>query len=705
MREFKSLQNGEPKFDIESMGDNPVVTVQESETSITITYNFLGFYLSDDTRKVRGEKIQFEQVNIPHTGFLAESGKPLLPSFGRYVQIPSGVDYSVTVKHGEPVKFDGILVLPAQEQVVDQEIDTESELTKFEYDTEFYQKDVAYPKDVVEVTGPYVIKGNNALLVHVRPLQYNPKKKNLTGYSTISITIEFEKGSPAYKTTDIDDYTSGEASPFFLNVRPPKPFPGPSPVPVPPPPEPEEPEEYQKEFLIIYHDTLKKAAHTLAVWKSMRGIPTDTVPVTDIGVTVDDIKEYIRKRRNPKKSVLRYVLLLGDVELIPSEKITGSPAGHNITDYYYSTPKDPHNTEYVFPWLAVGRIPVHTLEEAESVVQKIITYEKDPPENPEYYHRMVFAAYFQDKRPRDGQADRAYMKTMETIRKRMVALGYTVDRVYVSSNPDVVSYIDGVPVPEPVKKIIADENLATDTLISSVFTGCLIIGHRDHGARSGWVHPKFKLNHLDKITGGTPSIFYSVNCLTGRFDLKEPRDSFAEKILKMDGGAPSVIAATRPSHTWLNDDLMKALFDAVWAGVLPLFPDAAGSYSVKCNRLGDILNYAKLYLPVTMSGSLQFVKDHFEIYHVIGDPTLEVWTRPPTEIELRVLETQGYLDIFLPGCPRECVITIWDNTTLVTRVEPVSSHVRVSLGKTPATDISVCFWAPGYKFKKVEISS
>jgi hypothetical protein len=702
MREFKSLQNGHPKLDIKSMGDNPVVTVQESETSITITYDFLGFYLSDDTRKVQGKKIQFEQVNIPHTGFLAKSGKPLLPSFGRYVQIPSGFDYSVTVEHGEPVQFEDILILPAQEQVVDQEDDTE-----FEYDTEFYQKDVVYPKDVVEVSGPYVIKGNNALLVHVHPLQYNPKKKKIIGYSTIIVTLDFfGSRGPLYKTAaGPGDYeTDREASPFFLNAgRPPRP----SPIPRPPPPdeleEPEEPGKYEKEFLIIYHDTLKNAAQILAAWKTMRGILTDVVPLADIGSTVDDIKKYIRKRRRHNTSLLRYVLLLGDVELIPSEKITGSPAGHNITDYYYSTPEDPHNTEYVFPWLAVGRIPVHTPKEAETVVQKIITYEKNPPENPEYYHRMVFAAYFQDKRPRDGQADRAYMKTMETIRERMVSLGFTVERVYVSSNPDVIAYIDGVPVSEAVQKIIADEDLATDTLVSALFKGCLIIGHRDHGGRSGWVHPKFRINHLDKITGGTPSIFYSVNCLTGRFDLKQPRDSFAEKILKMKGGAPSVIAATRPSHTWLNDDLMKALFDAVWAGVLPLFPESAESYSVKCNRLGDILNYAKLYLPVTMSGSLQYVKDHFEIYHVIGDPTLEVWTHPPIEVELRVLEDRGYLDIFLPGCPRECVITVWYKTTLITRIEPMSSHVRIPLRETPSTDISVCFWAPGYKFKKVEI--
>jgi len=56
---------------------------------------------------------------------------------------------------------------------------------------------------------------------------------------------------------------------------------------------------------------------------------------------------------------------------------------------------------------------------------------------------------------------------------------------------------------------------------------------------------------------------------------------------------------------------MKALFDAMWPGVIPAFPDTAASYSVRYNRLGDILNYAKSYLLVAHSSD-SGVKSHFE---------------------------------------------------------------------------------------------
>jgi hypothetical protein len=696
MREFKSLQSEGflTAYDAEVYGEEPMVKVKESEERITISYMFPGFYVSDDSRDVEGETLSFEQVNIAETGFLGESGKPLLPSFGRYAQIPFNCDYKITVEKGEPVPFDDILVSPAQEKLTDS---PKKEI--FEYDKEFYTKDQFYPENVVEVQGPFEIDDYNALLLHVRPLQYNPARKKLIGFGTIIVTIDVfpEKSDHIFRDPELTREAYGN---LFLN------------------PERGINDRVTKrggattskakgsEFLIIYYDTFEEAAQNLAKWKNKRGLHTEALPLKTVGDTVDDIKAFIRKKRKPSSSPLRYVLLMGDVDLIPSEKIVDSPSGRNITDYYYSTHRDPFTPdEYVLPWLSIGRIPVTTEKEVNTVVDKIISYEKDPPQDPDYYRRMAFAAYFQDKHPKDGRADRAYMKTLETIREYMVTLGFDVERVYVSSNPDVKEYIDGTPVPEDVKNAITDTDTATDTLKDAVSRGYMLMGHRDHGYYTGWVHPAFRVNHLDEITSKAPTIFYSINCLTGRFDVDRGRDSFAEKLLKMDGGAPSLIAATRPSHTWLNDDLMKALFDALWAGVLPTFPHSTASYPVKYGRLGDILNYAKMYLLVTMSGSRQYIKDHMEIYHVIGDPTLELWKAEPVTMNMRVIKRRGYVDILLASCPRGSVITIWSEDNLLKRIEPYSTHVQLSLRSTvlPSSEIRVCFWAPGYRFQEVVV--
>jgi hypothetical protein len=711
MRELKSLNpTGLPdSFDTEKHGEEPIIKVQESKGRVVISYVFPGFYLSDDNRDVGGEKTPFKQVNIAKTGFLAESGKPLLPSFGRYIQIPFNCDYKLTTEKSEPVQFDEVLVLPAQEKLTD---DEEQE-HEFEYDQEFYAKDQFYPSDLVEVTGPFQIDGYNSLLIHVRPCQYNPAKKKLLGFGNITVAIDV---SPKEGESDeyplIDPELNREAyGNLFLNprrrveerleVEPHR-------VTIPVLPR-------GPEFLIIYHDIFKSAALKLAEWKNKRGLHTEAVSIKTVGNTVGKIKAYIRNRRKLILSRLRYVLLFGDVDMITPETVTDSPWGANITDYYYSTKTDPTGpANYLMPWLSTGRIPVRTAKEGMGVVDQIIRYEKNPPCDPEYYRRMAFAAYFQG----DGTATRGYMKAMEDIRQHMISLGLDVERIYVSQTSNVQFYIDGTPVPAEVKASIVDGSTATDMLISSTSEGQLITGHRDHGGQNGWSHPSFNTDHLKAIVSEYPTLFYSINCLTGKFDLTAPTESFAEMILRMKGGAPSLIAATRVSHTWLNNDLMKALFDAMWGGVLPCFPGSTASYQIKNNRLGDILNYAKSYLPIKMSGSADFVKDHYEIYHVIGDPTIELWKALPITIGIEAKISAQYLSIRLSACPRGAVITVWHKDKMLKRIEPSSTHIKISLRGIEISrfllpsvperisgreQISVCFWAPGHRFRQVNV--
>lgn len=698
MREFKSLnpERLPEGFDAEIHGEEPIVEVEESRGHVVVSYAFPGFYLSDDSRDLGGKKVSFQQVNIAAAGFLAESGKPLLPSFARYVQIPFNCDYELTVKTGKPVQFDDVLVLPAQEKLTD----NSEEEDIFEYDEDIYARQALYPKEIVEIKGPFNIDGYYSLLIHVRPLQYSPAKRKLTGYGNITVDVEvLPRKSESDEYPPIDPELNREAyGNLFLNPRR----------------RVEERLEIEPtgriripciprgpQFLIIYYHTFKDAAKKLAKWKNMRGVRTEIVSIGTVGNTVSKIKTHIRNRRSLVFSRLRYILLFGDVDMITSETV-----GSNITDYYYSTEKDPTgSTDLVLPWLSVGRVPVRTSQEGMDVVDQVIRYEKNPPCDPEYYRRMTSAAYFQDDNT-DGKADRAYMKTMESIRKHMIALGFDVERIYVSDNPNPQEYIDGTPVPADVKDSIVDSGTATRMLISTTAEGQLITGHRDHGSPNGWVHPSFGKDHLEAITSEYPAIFYSVNCQTGRFDLSAPTESFAEMILRMKGGAPSLIAATRNSGTWRNDSLVKALFDAMWAGVLPTFPGSTASYPVKRNRLGDILNYAKSYLPVAHSAATG-IKDHFEIYHVIGDPTIELWKANPITIDMRAEIRENYLDIMLSACPKGSVITAWYKDKMFKRIEPSSTHIKISLKHISPLPfpmrglIYACFWAPGHRFRQV----
>ena len=714
MKKFESLNPKElpEHFKVEYHGEQPFVILNEDRGRIDVSYIFPGFYISDHVRNIGGQEITFKQINIGGTGWISENGRPLLPSFGRYVQIPPGCAFSISVKQGKPVVFDNVLVYPSQSMLKD----GINEKVEFEYDKKFYEKTAVYPKKIVGKRGSLEVDGYSSLLLNVCPLQYFPSKRRLEGYGNITVTIALKANKEAATISPYDPATDSMAfGNLFVNPErgvEERVFPG-----VKyclPPVKPRGPE-----FIIIYHNLSKNAAERLARWKNKRGLRTETVSINDIGNTVDNIKNYIRYRRQHFRSRLRYVLLFGDENDIKSEIIH-----ENLTDHYYATQNNPTGDDPELPWLAIGRIPVSTPDEAEQVVDQIIRYEKNPPKDQNYYDRMVFAAYFQDSNWPYGIEDCAYIQTMEEIREKMLIFGFNIDRIYVkkANSPQPQYYADGTTsVPGDVISDIKDSDItSTQELVKATSEGQLIIAQRGHGSPDGWKDPSFTNDDLVSVIGKVPTIFYSLSCYTGMFN----RDAswgkcFAEKILSIDAGAPSLIACTSDPNTWMNNYLMKTFFDAMWGNILPPFP-AIVSYPVRKNRLGDILNYGKTYLPLqvgtypvvsttttTTKTTTENVQDSFETICVVGDPTLEIWKEKPKRNRIWAILWNSQIYIRLSLCPADAVITIWDGDKLIKRTKPLSTTLTISLRGISAPvipaikRIKVCFWAPGYRFVQV----
>ena len=92
----------------------------------------------------------------------------------------------------------------------------------------------------------------------------------------------------------------------------------------------------------------------------------------------------------------------------------------------------------------------------------------------------------------------------------------------------------------------------------------------------------------------------------------------------------------RNSPTWANSALTRGFYDATWPTVAPEFGD-----NIQITRLGDILNHGKMYLVSQVgidqtAGSISVAKVFGELimWHVYGDPTLEMWTENPYKMIL-----------------------------------------------------------------------
>jgi hypothetical protein len=200
-------------------------------------------------------------------------------------------------------------------------------------------------------------------------------------------------------------------------------------------------------------------------------------------------------------------------------------------------------------------------------------------------------------------------------------------------------------------------------------------------------------------------MFYSVNCLTGAW--QNLGECFADKNLRLPGTAPTLIAATELTSTYLNNAMMLALFDATYGGLLPTFPGSTASYPVSFNRIGDILNYAKSYLPLVSTSSTSILR-HDEQYHVLGDPSLGVWTREPNPLHVRARLTPRALEVELDPLPRACIVTIWLGSKMVRRLTPPSPRFTIALPTQPPPlpmprQVAVCPWAPRFRFAETHV--
>ena len=628
--------------------DKPLVKVlyqdEDEKIKIRLNYYFPGFTISDDKRCVFTSKMykrwkRFKEVQISGAGFLSQDQEPLLPSFGRFVQIPAGYDVvDVTCRKYHLKTFKEKFLLSWAEETVTGD-------GKILFDEKKYRANQFWPvnDEVVECSSPqyFYMDGYKTVLVHIRPLQYRPNKKLLRGYGKIAVTITVASKSVTKKERQIESALTNRPNSLkgfsnlilnpgrliFDHLRTPKKATADAHI-----------KQRRTEFLIIFGRNLKKPAEKLKNWKNQRGLLTETIFVEKLGSTAESIKKHIRAERIKPHSSLRYVLLFGDVDKIPMSQ--NDEDDQIYTDHYYYTHTDAGTSECILPSISGGRIPVKSIEEGMSVVDQIIRYETELENDPGHLKRVSLASYFQDCFGKDGSRDKIdgrselnCIKTMEDVRRHLTCRGLKVDRVYFSQSENPLFYRDGSRVPQDVKnEIKSDEGEITDLIIKYFNEGRLIMAQTGHGYQKKWDKPRLRLDDLDAVVTNRLCVLFNICCSTGSYQFGSEDPCFAQKILAKDGAAVSVIAASCKSQRWRNDSMLKALFDAIWPGLISTFPKENNKYPITSQRLGDILNYAKAYLLVrhgynetSSIDSKHLTKKQIEMYHVIGDPTLEIW--------------------------------------------------------------------------------
>lgn len=461
-----------------------------------------------------------------------------------------------------------------------------------------------------------------------------------------------------------------------------------------------------RDYLIISVNKYAEAVDRFAEWKELLGFRVHKV--LKGSWNSDEVKAEVEKAyaENP---ALYYMLIVGDHDDVPGQYMEhhaddGDFSVH-YTDLYYGC-MDGEGDET--PDIYRGRLSVSSPEEAATVVDKIIGYEKTPPTGAGFYERGVNCADYldNDNGVADDYEDRRYVQTAEEIRAYMLGQGKDVERVY-STNYEITpkywnrNYFSfGEPIPEDMLKPAFAWDGNEGDIRRAINSGVFYVLHRDHGLVDCWENPYFSVKHVDMLQNGDllPVVF-CVNCDNGAFQA----DCLAERFLrKQGGGAVAVIAASDISYSGYNDALACGLFDAIWPepGLRPKFPGVnslGGETPAPTYELGQILDQAQARVSETFgspdpSVSSNEKNDSFcrivtkEIYHCFGDPSMQIRTEMPAPFS-GVSVTRGNGCVTVGNGGEAARITFVNR-----RTGEVVSHIAPSAVYTTADfeDVDVC---------------
>ena len=152
------------------------------------------------------------------------------------------------------------------------------------------------------------------------------------------------------------------------------------------------------------------------------------------------------------------------------------------------------------------------------------------------------------------------------------------------------------------------------------------------------------------INGTQLAVVFGVDCSSAQFDIPGVPSFVEQQVMKPDGGAFAGFGDTRVSPTWANNNMAFGFFDAVFPDVSPSYgsPDAT-------TRLGDILLSGKGFMAtkngVGYQSAAATYQEHF-LYHLLGDPSAQVWIDLPKDIEVEKINVERIpIDGPVPGGP------------------------------------------------------
>lgn len=366
-------------------------------------------------------------------------------------------------------------------------------------------------------------------------------------------------------------------------------------------------QERGAEYLIITPDAFYDAVMPLAQWKVKKGITTKVVKTSETGTSATQIKNYILNAYNTWQIRPHYLLIAGGPNLIPFQYVNDI-----MSDNYYTNMDGD-----LFNEIISGRITASNLTQMQTVVNKILLYERTPYMQDTTWFLKGTTIVNLDYDPSD---DAIYWDDARYAKACMLEAGYILVDTLCDAFGD-----------------------NSTTVMNRVNDGRSFVLYRGSGVNNWW--SPFDVVPDNLSNGPKMPIVVSATCRTigtsGNPCTAEMWLLTGTPTLPRGAAAYFATTTTRTSAAQYRSVIARVFFGSVFSGV---------------NTFGDACEEARLKLYAAYPGD----EDYYG-FHALGDPTMQIWTGVPRSLEVAYSS--------LPECGSEDTLTL----TITHNSAPVES--------------------------------
>jgi hypothetical protein len=494
----------------------------------------------------------FHVLTIKGGGMAGETGEPGLPTITRFVSVPEHATVSARIVSDERQVLEGYRVLPVQPD----------DAQEFVIDRAYYERSRALTPPALAVGEPAMMRDQRVVPITFSPVSYDPASGKLAIASRMEIAVEFSGSSdraapPVRKIPESFDRLFSDT---ILNYSRGNAEVGPG------------------SYLVLCRNDAAAlgALEPLLEWRRRQGY---NVVVEILGGEENNsqVKALIQGHYTALDPPLEFVSIVGDA--------TGTydiPAGSGQGDHNYTT----LDGGDILADVHIGRLSCESLADLEEIVDKIVTYETNPPTSDAGW----FTRGCVTGDPSSSGITTIYIS--QWLKRQLLAHGFTqVDTIFGG-------------------------NFAT-AMRNSINQGLTAFSYRGYLGMSGLTTAS-----INSLTNGDKLPFAVFpTCDSGTW--VSSSDCRSETFIRTpNGGAIGAIGtATTGTHTRYNN----CLFHGVW--------EAAVNGSD--NRLGSALTRGKLELYINyINYEPGMVGTFSEWNNLMGDPATNMWTSYPSILDV-----------------------------------------------------------------------